>query len=76
MSDFDKKHDSDRNDEDSELNDGGSELAEAAEGGQLPYVAEENEAAERGEDQSATADPDKKADEAGRGDVVGGINMH
>jgi hypothetical protein len=52
-----------------------SELEEAAKGGQLPYVAEENEAARRGEDQSDTADPDEKADEAGQGDVVGGINM-
>jgi hypothetical protein len=52
-----------------------SELEKAAQGGQLPYVAEENEAAQRGEDQSDTADPDQKADEAGRGDVVGGINM-
>jgi hypothetical protein len=52
-----------------------SELDEAAQGGQLPYVSEENEAAERGEDQSDTADPDERAEEAGEGDVVGGINM-
>jgi hypothetical protein len=50
-------------------------LAEAAEGGPLPYVAEENEAADRGEDQSDTTDPDRKAEEVGQGDVVGGINM-
>jgi len=53
----------------------GSELDEAAQDGQLPYVAEQNDAAERGEDQSDTTDPDEKAEEAGEGDVVGGINM-
>ncbi len=54
---------------------GDSELEQVAEGGRLHYVAEENKAAERGEDQSDTADPDWKAEEAGEGDVVGGINM-
>ena len=53
-----------------------TDLDEAAEGGQLPYVAEENEAAERGEEQSDTQDPDERAEEAGRGDIPGGINMH
>jgi len=53
-----------------------TELDEAAEGGQLPYVAEENEAAERGEEQPDTQDPDERAEEAGRGDIPGGINMH
>jgi hypothetical protein len=69
MSDLadDNKHASDED---------GSSLDEAAQGGQLPYVAEENEAAERGEDQSDTTDPDEKAEEAGRGDIPGGINMH
>jgi hypothetical protein len=70
MSDFADEGQKDARDE------GGSSLDEAAEGGQLPYVAEENEAAERGEDQSDTTDPDEKAEEAGRGDIPGGINMH
>jgi len=53
-----------------------SDLDEAAQEGELPYVEEENEAAERGEDQSDTVDPDEKAEETGRGDIPGGINMH
>jgi hypothetical protein len=53
-----------------------SKLDEAADDGALPYVAEENAAADRGEDDSHDADAESKADEAARGDVVGGVNMH
>jgi hypothetical protein len=50
-------------------------LQEAADQGQLPGVGAEDAAEQRGEDHSTTADPEEKADEAGGGDVVGGINM-
>lgn len=51
------------------------DLHEAAQEGKLPYVAEENQAAERGEERSNTANPEREADKRGEGDVVGGINM-
>jgi len=70
MADFnDTNNDTHDNEEESDLD-------EAAAGDQLPYVAEQNATAERGEDHSDTTDPDERADEAGKGDVIGGINMH
>jgi hypothetical protein len=51
-------------------------LEHAASEGQLPGVGAEDAQEERGEDHSATNDPEKRADDAGGDDVVGGINMH
>lgn len=68
MSDFKDSNEGTQNEDE-------SDLEQAAADGQLPYVAEQNATAERGEEHSDTADPDERADEAGEGDVVGGINM-
>ena len=53
-----------------------SDLQTTAEQGAMPYAAEENEAADRGEDASPTAETEEKTDEAERGATVGGVNMH
>ena len=53
-----------------------SPLDRAAAGGPLAGVAAEDEMEEQGDDVSDTADADEAADEAGRGDIVGGVNMH
>ena len=51
-------------------------LQHAAEEGPLPGVAAQDAEEQRGNDHSATHDPEAKADDAGRGDIVGGLNMH
>jgi hypothetical protein len=51
-------------------------LQHAAQEGPLPGVAAEDAEEQRGNDHSATDDPEAKADDAGRGDIVGGLNMH
>lgn len=51
-------------------------LERAADEGPLPGIAAEDSDQQRGEDHSAADDPDTKANDAGRGDIVGGINMH
>jgi hypothetical protein len=51
-------------------------LERAADEGQLAGVGAEDAEEERGDDHSATDDPETKANEAGRGDIVGGLNMH
>ena len=48
-------------------------LEEAAAEGPLPGVLAEEAAAERGEDGSRTADAETEADDAGLGDVPGGM---
>jgi hypothetical protein len=51
-------------------------LQRAAEEGPLPGVMAEDDEQQRGQDHSATNDPEAEADDAGRGDIVGGIAMH
>ena len=51
-------------------------LQHAAEEGPLPGVAAEDAEEQRANDHSATHDPEAKADDPGRGDIVGGLNMH
>lgn len=51
------------------------DLERAAAQGPLPGVEAADEAEQRGEDHSDTADPEEKAEEIGGDDVVGGINM-
>ncbi len=55
---------------------GGDNLEQAASQGQLPAIGAEDAEERRGEDHSATEDPQKRADDAGGDAVVGGINMH
>ena len=59
-----------------DTNTGRSRLEEAAEDGPLPFTAQQNDAADRGEEDSDTTDPDARAEETGRGDLPGGIAMH
>jgi hypothetical protein len=55
---------------------GEDNLERAADEGQLLGVGAEDADEQRDNDHSATDDPEAKADDAGRGDIVGGLNMH
>jgi hypothetical protein len=50
-------------------------LQRAAEEGPLPGVGAEDAEEQRGDDDFATDDAEAKAEDAGRGDIVGGLNM-